>query len=121
MISSAHRSIPPGRALHQSTAYSVPKNGGKPSNRDAFQSMSCAAESQRFTCHNDYPEFEVDDGQSRTSWTRQGPDEEYVVGRTIQIEYILQRFKEGDKKLRKMLGEHSRCVLRITLTDENVD
>ena len=63
--------------------------------------------------HNDYPEFEVDDGVSRTQWTREGPDAAYVIGRSVQIEYVLQRFK----KPLKATGSNSRCVLRILVDD----
>ena len=74
--------------------------------------------------HNDYPEFEIDDGGSTTSWTRLGVDSEYIVGRTILIEYVLQRYKDNpdkklNKELRKILGEFSKCVLRISVLDEN--
>jgi hypothetical protein len=63
--------------------------------------------------HNDYPEFEVDDGADRTQWTREGPDDAYVVGRAIQIDYVLQRYK---KPLR--IGPHSKSVLRILIDHE---
>jgi len=64
--------------------------------------------------HNDYPEFEVDDGTERTQWTREGPHDAYVVGRRIQVDYVLQQFKtplEG-------ADPYSKCVLRILIDDD---
>ena len=69
--------------------------------------------------HNDFPEFEVDDGKAKTKWARVGTDSEYVVGRPVEIEYVLQRFKNEDKKLRKILGEYSECVLRISVETDS--
>lgn len=45
--------------------------------------------------HNDYPEFEIDDGQKKTQWTREGKDEAYVVGRRIKLMYVFQKLKRG--------------------------
>ena len=74
--------------------------------------------------HNDYPEFEIDDGHSIISWTRLGADSEYIVGRTVIIDYVLQRYKDNpdkklNKKLKKILGEHSKCVLRVSVKEKN--
>src|SRR5664280_1126737 len=41
--------------------------------------------------HNDFPEFEVDDGSSRTQWERRGDDDWYVVGRRVRVDYVLTR------------------------------
>jgi len=58
--------------------------------------------------HNDFAEFEVDDGVTRTSWAREGDDTWYEVGRSVQIDYVLTRFK------RPITSEtHGRTVLRI--------
>ena len=43
--------------------------------------------------HNDYPEFEIDDGQEKTQWTREGKDEAYVIGRRVKLKYVLQKPK----------------------------
>lgn len=69
--------------------------------------------------HNDFPEFEVDDGKAKTKWVRVGTDSEYVDGRPVQIEYVQQRFKNEDKKLRKILGKYSECVLRISVETDS--
>jgi hypothetical protein len=45
--------------------------------------------------HNDFPEFEVDDGSARTTWKREGDDSFYQVGRAVQIDYVLTRFKRS--------------------------
>jgi hypothetical protein len=43
--------------------------------------------------HNDYPEFEIDDGQEKTRWTREGKDEAYIVGRRVKLKYVFQKPK----------------------------
>ena len=60
--------------------------------------------------HNDFAEFEVDDGVARTSWGRQGDDSWYVVGRSVQIDYVLTRFK-----LPLTNQTHGQTVLRILI------
>ncbi|MDQ5826475.1 MAG: hypothetical protein M3441_19970 [Chloroflexota bacterium] len=42
---------------------------------------------------NDYPEFEIDDGQHKSHWSRVGDDSEYVIGRTVLIEYVVEKLK----------------------------
>lgn len=41
--------------------------------------------------HNDFPEFEVDDGSKKTSWERKGRDDLYVVGRAVRVEYVMTK------------------------------
>jgi hypothetical protein len=56
--------------------------------------------------HNDYPEFEIDDGREMTQWTREGKDEAYVVGRQIKLIYVLQTPKRfGGKDSHKVVLE----------------
>ena len=45
--------------------------------------------------HNDYPKFEIDDGQKKTQWTCEGKDEAYVVGRRIKFMYVFQKPKRA--------------------------
>jgi hypothetical protein len=45
--------------------------------------------------HNDYPEFEIDDGQEKTRWTREGKDEAYVIGRRVKLKYVFQKPKKA--------------------------
>ena len=61
--------------------------------------------------HNDFPEFEVDDGSARTTWARQGDDSYYQVGCAVQVDYVLTRFKRsftgnmyGPSVLRILIG-----------------
>lgn len=60
--------------------------------------------------HNDFTEFEVDDGGARTAWARQGDDSRYEVGRSVQIDYVLMRFKQPFTS-----ETHGRTVLRILI------
>jgi hypothetical protein len=57
--------------------------------------------------HNDYPEFEIDDGRERTQWTREGKDEAYIVGRGIRLVYVFQKPKRtfGGKPLHQVVLE----------------
>ncbi len=43
--------------------------------------------------YHDYPQFEVDDGQHKSQWTRAGDDSVYVVGRPVLIEYVVAGLK----------------------------
>jgi len=45
--------------------------------------------------HNDYPEFEIDDGQEKTCWTRDGKDEAYIVGKRVKLKYVFQKPKRA--------------------------
>jgi len=38
--------------------------------------------------HNDFPEFEVDDGARKTSWERRGKDSLYIVERMVQLDCV---------------------------------
>jgi hypothetical protein len=38
--------------------------------------------------HNDFPEFEVDDGNSKTRWERYGEESEYLEGQHVVIEFV---------------------------------
>ncbi|HEX8600139.1 MAG TPA: hypothetical protein VF952_16675 [Chloroflexia bacterium] len=42
---------------------------------------------------NDYHEFEVDDGQHRSQWSGGGDGSEYVIGRPVLIEYVVEKLK----------------------------
>ena len=44
--------------------------------------------------HNDWPEFEIDDGGEKTRWTREGNDEMYRVGSRVRLKYVLQKPKK---------------------------
>jgi hypothetical protein len=63
--------------------------------------------------HNDFPEFEIDDGQIKTKWMRRGEASAYVVGRGIRIRYVEMKFK-------KSFGSSpiSRSVLTIEVETE---
>ncbi|MDQ3705831.1 MAG: hypothetical protein M3437_11505 [Chloroflexota bacterium] len=43
--------------------------------------------------HNGYHEFEVDDGQHKSQWSGGGPGSEYVVGKLVLIEYVVERLE----------------------------
>jgi hypothetical protein len=43
--------------------------------------------------HNDFPQFEVDDGTRKTDWVREGDDSAYVIGAPVRIEYVVERHK----------------------------
>ena len=45
--------------------------------------------------HNDWPEFEIDSGREKTSWTRVGNDEFYKVGSKVKLEYVIQKAKKS--------------------------
>ena len=45
--------------------------------------------------HNDFPEFEIDDGKELTKWTREGNDGRYAVGRRVRLMYVFQTPKRA--------------------------
>jgi hypothetical protein len=71
--------------------------------------------------HNDYEEFEIDDGENKTSWTRVTSETEgsdisrrekallYKEGHAVILRYVEQRFKKPIKGF----SDTSRCVLEI--------
>ena len=63
------------------------------------------------TGHNDYPEFEVDSQDGKTTWTREGIESAYVVGRQVEVIYVEQKFKRPIA----ILGSISKCVLLINI------
>ncbi len=64
--------------------------------------------------HNDWPEFEIDDGAKKTRWTREGSNEMYRVGRRVRLKYVLQKPKK--EWLREM--KHNEEVLEIWVRAE---
>jgi hypothetical protein len=64
--------------------------------------------------HNDWPEFEIDDGREKSRWTREGNDEMYKVGRRVRLKYVLQKPKK--QWLRDM--KHNEEVLEIWVSAE---
>ena len=74
--------------------------------------------------HNDYEEFEIDDGQERSSWTRRTSD---IPGNNLPRRELAKLYQEGSsarlfytlypfKMVTRGLGESSRCVLRIMIS-----
>src|SRR6218665_32940 len=47
--------------------------------------------------HNDYPEFEIENSESKTTWTRLGIDKMYQVGKRVELTYV-------DKASKRPLG-----------------
>ncbi len=66
--------------------------------------------------HNDFPEFEMDDGQEKTCWERKGKDEMYQVGRKIKIKYYLE--KVSRQLLATLPYPYSKSVLEIWINPE---
>ncbi len=64
--------------------------------------------------HNDFPEFEIDAGETKTQWMRQGEDTAYTVGRPIRLRYVEMKFKKRIKALPPV----SRCELTIEVGTE---
>jgi len=64
--------------------------------------------------HNDFPEFEIDDGKAKTRWMRQGDDPAYTVGHPIRLRYVQMAFKRPIKALPPV----SSCVITIEVGKE---
>lgn len=65
---------------------------------------------------NDWPEFEIESGGSKTTWTRhvhRGEDDRfYVVGKRVCLEYVIQHAK---KDLGNLGTTEDKVVLRIAV------
>ena len=61
--------------------------------------------------HNDFPEFELKSGSTKTHWMRLGNDSVYVIGRPMQISYTFLKLKEHDILSNFTLID---CVTKIT-------
>ncbi len=59
--------------------------------------------------HNDFPEFEMDDGVEKTKWMRRGENPAYIAGRRIRIRYVEMKWKRPLKGL----GPTDECVLTV--------
>ncbi len=62
---------------------------------------------------NDYPEFEIENRKGKSSWTREGIDDAYKVGKSIEIIYVEQKFKRPIG----ILGPISKCVIEIKIAE----
>ena len=40
--------------------------------------------------HNDYPEFEIESNEGKTTWTREGIDVAYKVGKSIELIMVIK-------------------------------
>ncbi len=63
--------------------------------------------------HNDYPEFEIESSDSKTTWTREGIDEAYKTGKNIELIYVEQKYKRPTD----MTGAISKCVIEIKIVE----
>ncbi|WP_276134852.1 hypothetical protein [Polluticoccus soli] len=60
------------------------------------------------TGHNDFPMFDISDGNNTTEWERRGIDDQYVVGKEVELSYVLQKFKRGYTR---------ECVISIKISE----
>lgn len=63
--------------------------------------------------HNDFPEFEIESNEGKTTWMREGIDEEYKVGKRIELIYVEQKFKRPID----IIGTISKYVIEIKIAE----
>jgi hypothetical protein len=63
--------------------------------------------------HDDFPEFEIENNECKTTWTREGLDSAYKVGRNIELIYVEQKYKRPSD----ITGAISKCVILIKITE----
>lgn len=63
--------------------------------------------------HNDYPEFEIQSNDGKTTWTREGVDEAYEVGKSIELIYVEQKYKRPTD----IIGAVSKCIIEIKIAE----
>ena len=61
--------------------------------------------------HNDWPEFEIDCDGNISSWTREGIDKNYEIGKRIEIDFVIQKFKRPID----ILGPTTKQVIEIRI------
>lgn len=65
--------------------------------------------------HNDWPEFEVENNNGKSTWTREGKDNLYAVGRKIEIDFVIQKYKRPID----LLGPTVKKVLEIRIENDD--
>jgi hypothetical protein len=61
--------------------------------------------------HNDWPEFELESKDGLSTWTREGDDSLYQVGKFVEIDFVIQKYKRPWD----MLGPTTKKVLEIRI------
>lgn len=61
--------------------------------------------------HNDWPEFEIESKEGLSTWTREGNDNLYQVGKLVEIDFVIQKYKRPWD----MLGPTTKKVLEIRI------
>ena len=61
--------------------------------------------------HNDWPEFEIKSSEGQSTWTREGDDKLYQVGKLVEIDFVIQKFKRP----LDMLGPTTKKVIEIRI------
>ena len=61
--------------------------------------------------HNDWPEFEIKSNEELSTWTREGEDKLYQVGKLVEIDFVIQKYK----RQWDMLGPTTKKVLEIRI------
>ena len=61
--------------------------------------------------HNDWPEFEIESKEGFSTWTREGNDKLYQVGKFVEIDFVIQKHK----RQWDMLGPTTKKVLEIRI------
>lgn len=59
--------------------------------------------------HNDFPEFEIENNEGKTTWPRLGNENLYQVGKPIQITYVERKYKYPNE----ISGAISKCIIEI--------
>lgn len=61
--------------------------------------------------HNDYPEFQIESSEGKTTWERKGADSDYIVGRLVELIYVEQKSKRPFGSL----GSNTKCIIQIKI------
>jgi hypothetical protein len=63
--------------------------------------------------HNDFPEFEIDCDGLKSIWMREGNDENYKVGKKIELTYVTQKLKRPIA----ILGMTTKLIIEIRIEE----
>lgn len=61
--------------------------------------------------HNDFPEFEIENKEGKTTWRRMGVDNAYKVGEPVELTYVEQKYKRPSD----ITGLISKCIIEIKI------
>jgi hypothetical protein len=61
--------------------------------------------------HNDFAEFEIECNGIISSWPRKGDDKDYIIGKRVELDYVIQKYKRAWK----YIGTTTKFMIEIRI------